>query len=91
MEGAFLLAFYSLQLRMDNGCQNTSDHFIIQIRCRGIAPSFGYPRESANNGVAEHFNRTLKKQIIYGMTEKLSDAYNNHWMLEKNGYLSPQL
>ena len=89
-----------LQLRMDNGCQYTSDHFINQIRYWGITPSFGYPREPETSGVVERFNRTLQEQIIYGRTysniEELSDAirtfidaYNHHWMLEKNGYLSP--
>lgn len=89
-----------LNLRMDNGCQYTSDHFINQIKYWGITPSFAYPREPETNGVVERYNRTLKEQIIYGRDynsimdlsetiEKFIDRYNNHWMLEKNGYLSP--
>ncbi len=89
-----------IQLRMDNGCQYTSDHFINQNRYWGITPGFGYPREPEINGVVECFNRTLKEQVIYVRAyrnvEDLSnairifiDSYNNHWMLEKNGYLSP--
>ena len=54
-----------------------------------------------SNGVAERFIRTLKEQAIYGRTfntmEEVRQAvaefvalYNDQWLIEKNGYLSPR-
>jgi putative transposase len=51
--------------------------------------------------VAERFLRTLQEQSIYGRTfdtiEEVRQAvadfvelYNEQWLLEKNGYLSPR-
>jgi transposase InsO family protein len=89
-----------LSLRMDHGSQYTSDHFLKQIRYWGIDPSFAFVQEPQTNGVAERFNRTLKEQAIYGrvflgiddVRSAVADfvtRYNNHWRLEKLGYLSP--
>jgi len=89
-----------LSLRMDNGSQYLSDHFLNQIRFWGIQPSFAFVEEPETNGVAERFNRTLKEQAIFGRifknTEDLRSAvsafvadYNNHWRLEKLGYQTP--
>ena len=55
-----------LSLRMDNGSQYLSDHFINQIRFWGIEPSFAFVRQPETNGVAERFNRMLKEQAIHG-------------------------
>ncbi len=89
-----------LSLRMDHGSQYTSDHFLKQVRFWGIEPSFAFVEEPQTNGVAERFNRTLKEQAIHGrvfvgiddVRRAVSDFvthYNNHWRLEKLGYLSP--
>ena len=54
-----------------------------------------------SNGVAERFMRTLKEQVIYGRTfDNMEDVrqavadfvelYNDQWLIEKNGYLSPR-
>ena len=62
-----------------------------------MIPALGTREPETNRGV-ERFNRTLKEQIIYGRAyrnvkdlfdaiRKFIDAYNQHWMLEKNGYL----
>lgn len=89
-----------LKLRIDNGCQYTSDYFLKQLKYLGIEESFGLIRQPQTNGVAERFNRTLKEQIVNGRIyqdiEELREAvrqfvglYNNHWLIAKLGYQSP--
>lgn len=89
-----------LSLRMDHGSQYLSNHFQKQIKAWGIAPSFAFLEQPQTNGVVERFFRTLKEQVIYGRVfknlEEVREAvsqfvelYNNHWLIEKNGYLSP--
>ena len=90
-----------LGLRMDHGCQYTSDDFLHQLRFWGITPDFGLVGQPETNGVAERFFRTLKEQAIYGRIfrtiEDLRKAvldfvetYNTAWRLEKNSYLTPR-
>ena len=87
-------------LRIDHGSQYLSDHFQKQIRAWGMAPSFAFLEQPQTNGVVERFFRTLKEQVIYGRTyENLEEVrqavsefvelYNNEWLIEKNGFLSP--
>ena len=89
-----------LALRMDHGCQYTSDDFLTQTKSWGISPNFALVGQPETNGVAERFIRTLKEQAIYGRifrnVEELRQAvrafattYNTSWILEKNGYLTP--
>ena len=89
-----------LALRMDHGTQYLSDHFTNQIKFWGIAPSYSFVAEPQGKGVVERFNRTLKEQVIHGRIyrnlDKLRDAvrlfvgrYNDQWLVEKNGFLSP--
>jgi transposase InsO family protein len=90
-----------LSLRMDHGTQYLSDHFQKQIEAWGIAPSFAFLEQPQTNGVAERFLRTLQEQAIYGRVfdtiEEVRQAvaefverYNDEWLIEKNGYLSPR-
>ena len=89
-----------LALRMDHGCQYTSDHFQHQLRWWGIAPSFAFLQQPQTNGVAERFIRTLKEQVVYGRAfrnleevrlavAEFIDLYNRHWRVEKNGFRTP--
>jgi transposase InsO family protein len=89
-----------LKLRIDNGCQYTSDYFLQQIHYFGIEDSFGLVKQPETNGVAERFHRTLKEQIIEGRIFKNADEvreavrkfveiYNEQWLVAKRGYLSP--
>ncbi len=89
-----------LSLRLDHGTQYTSEHFRNEARYWGLELSFGYVAEPQTNGVAERFNRTLKEQVIYGRVfrnvEELRAAvndfiakYNDQWLVEKNGFRSP--
>jgi len=89
-----------LSLRMDNGTQYVSDHFVNQVRFWGIHPSFAFVEQPQTNGVAERFNRTLREQALNGRifrnleevrvaVAEFVERYNHHWRLEKLGYLSP--
>jgi len=89
-----------LVLRQDHGCQYRSDHFQNQLRFWGIATSWAFVDEPQPNGVAERFNRTLKEQAIHGRifrnleevraaVRDFVELYNDQWMIEKLGYLSP--
>ena len=89
-----------LSLRMDHGTQYLSDHFTNQIKFWGIHPSYSFVAEPQGNGVVERFNRTLKEQVIHGRVyrnldelrdavRQFADRYNAQWLVEKNGFLSP--
>ena len=89
-----------LSLRMDNGTQYVSEHFRNQVRFWGVAASYAFIEQPQTNGVAERFFRTLKEQIIHGRVyrtvaelraavETFVDLYNEHWLPEKNGFMSP--
>jgi len=89
-----------LSLRMDNGTQYVSDHFRNQVRFWGVEASYAFVEQPQTNGVAERFFRTLKEQIVYGRVyrtvaevraavDTFVDLYNDQWLPEKNGFLSP--
>ena len=90
-----------LALRMDHGSQYLSDHFLNQLRYWGIHPSFGFLEEPETNGVVERWNRTLKKQAVYGRVfrnlaevraavAEFVERYNQCWRLEKLAYRTPR-
>jgi len=90
-----------LKLRMDHGSQFKSQGFLHQVKYWGLVPSFGFVREPETNGVIERFHRTFKEQIIHGgvyqgieelrqTISRFIETYNESWLLEKLGYLSPR-
>jgi len=89
-----------VSVRHDHGSAFMSEHFQNQLTFFGMAPSFAFVREPETNGVAERFIRTLKEQVVFGrIYTDIEDVraavrayfqrYNQHWLLEKNGYRSP--
>lgn len=89
-----------VKLRIDNGCQYTSDYFLEQIAYWGIEASFGLVRQPETNGVSERFHRTLKDQVIEGRIFRNVDEvretvrqfiqiYNEQWLVAKLNYQSP--
>jgi transposase InsO family protein len=89
-----------VSLRHDHGSAFMSGYFQKQLKAFGMTPSFAFVREPETNGVAERFIRTLKEQIVFGRIYQNIEAvraavrdyfecYNQHWLLEKNGYRSP--
>lgn len=90
-----------LSLRMDHGTQYTADDFRNEVKHWGMELSYGYVKEPQTNGVVERFNRTMKEQVIRGRVwrnvEELRaavgafvEAYNEQWLVAKNGYRSPK-
>src|SRR5512134_1074793 len=88
------------RFRPDHGSPFMSEHFQNQLKFFGMAPSFAFVWQPETNGVAERFIRTLKEQIVLGRIfqdieevraalRAYFDRYNQHWLLEKNGYRSP--
>ena len=87
-------------LRMDDGSQYLSDHFLNHLCYCGIHPSFGFLEEPETNGVVERSNRTLKEQAIYGRgfrnlaevraaVAAFLERYNQCWRLEKLAFRTP--
>jgi putative transposase len=79
-----------LLLRIDQGSQYLSDHFVNQVRFWGLYPCFAFLEQPQTNGVVERFNRTLKEQTIYGKVfrnieevrravGKFVEGYNAEW------------
>jgi putative transposase len=90
-----------LSVRMDHGTQYTADDFRNEVNHWGMKLSYGYVKEPQTNGVVERFNRTLKEQVVRGRVwrnvEELRaavgafvEAYNEQWLVAKNGYQSPK-
>lgn len=90
-----------LQLRHDHGSCFMAEDFQTQIKAWGMTPSFAFVGQPQTNGVVERFFRTLKEQVVHGRVfqtlHDLRDAvrafmarYNAEWLIEKNGFLSPQ-
>jgi transposase InsO family protein len=93
-------AALGLALRMDHGCQYTSDHFLNQIAYWGIAQSFSFVAQPQGNGIAERFIKTLKQQRIYGhvfrnaqevyqAVASFVQEYNHLWRIERLRFLTP--
>ena len=93
-------AVRGVQLRHDHGSCFMAEDFQTQISAWGMTPSYAFVGQPETNGVIERFFRTLKEQVSHGRVfqtiEDVRDAvrtfvarYNAEWLIEKNGYLSP--
>jgi putative transposase len=89
-----------LALRHDHGSNFMSEVFQKQIAFWGMAPSYAFAGEPETNGVIERLFGTLKEQVVHGRIyqtiDEVRDAvrafvarYNAEWLIEKNGYRSP--
>lgn len=76
-----------------------SDHFLNQVRFRGLAASLAFLSEAQTNKVAERFNRLLREQSIPGSVfqkveevrhavRAFGEVHNEHWHVEKLGLRS---
>jgi putative transposase len=90
-----------MQLRHDWGSQYMSDDYQAEIRFLGMESSPAFVRQPEGNGCVERFIRTLKEQLLWVRTfrtvEELRQAlaefrerYNQRWIVERLGYLTPQ-
>ena len=91
---------HDLSLRHDHGSAYFSNDFQKELRFLGIASSPAFVREPEGNGCIERFFRTLKENLLwvrdFATAEELRLAllefrrlYNEHWILERHGYLTP--
>jgi transposase InsO family protein len=91
---------HDLSLRHDHGSPYLSDDFQRELRFLGITSSPAFVREPEGNGCIERFFRTLKENLLwirdFATVEELRLAllefrrlYNEHWILERHGYLTP--
>lgn len=89
-----------LAVRHDHGSPFVADLYQKELRFVGAESSPAFVREPETNGVAERFIRTLKEQLLwirrFATIEELQAAlddfrrrYNESWLLERHGYLSP--
>jgi transposase InsO family protein len=89
-----------LALRYDGGSCFRSDHYQTKIDHLGIARSPAFHYEPETNGCAEKAIQTLKEQLLwidrFDTLDELRTAvnqfgrtYNEHWMIERHGYLTP--
>ncbi|MBU8901079.1 DDE-type integrase/transposase/recombinase, partial [Corallococcus sp. M34] len=89
-----------LAIRHDNGSQYTSEAFQHELRFLGASSSPSFVRSPEGNGCAERFIRTLKEQLLWVRSFDTVEAlrlalldwarqYNEHWLLERHGFLSP--
>lgn len=90
-----------IRLRHDHGSQYMSDDFQAEIAFLRMESSPAFVRQPEGNGCVERFIRTLKEQLLWVRTfqtvEELRQAiaefrerYNQHWIVERHNYLTPQ-
>jgi len=90
-----------IRLRHDHGSQYLSDDFQAEIAFLGMESSPAFVRQPEGNGCVERFIRTLKEQLLwvrpFRTLEELRCAlaafrerYNQHWIVERLGYRTPQ-
>jgi putative transposase len=86
--------------RHDHGSQYMSDDYQAEIAFLGMASSPSFVRQPECNGCVERFIRTLKEQLlwirVFQNVEELRCAlaefrerYNQHWIVQRLGYLTP--
>ena len=89
-----------LFVRADHGSQYSSADFKKEMKFLRIEESPAFVRSPECNGIIERFHRTLEDELLsFTQFETLEDAkilieefigrYNNHWIIERHGYLSP--
>ena len=85
---------------LEHGSVYLPDDFQEELRFLGIESSPAFVREPEGNGCIERFFRTLKENLLwvrdFATIEELCLAllefrrlYNEHWILERHGYLTP--
>ena len=89
-----------LAVRHDHGSRYMSDHFQKELAFLGIDSSPAFVRSPEGNGCAERFIRTLKENLLWVRTFKtieelrqallaFRETYNETWLIERHGFLSP--
>ncbi len=90
-----------LKLRHDGGSCFRSAHYQAEIDFLGIDRSPAFHYEPETNGIVEKFIQTLKEQVLWierfdtleqlrARIRRFAADYNEHWLLERNGYRTPR-
>ncbi len=90
-----------IRLRHDHGSQYMSDDFQAEIAFLGMESSPAFVRQPEGNGCVERFIRTLKEQLLWVRTfrtveelrqalQEFRERYNQRWIVQRLGYLTPQ-
>jgi len=98
--GFHAAAAAGLRLRHDHGSQYLSDDFQAEIAFLGMESSPAFVRQPEGNGCVERFIRTLKEQLLWVRTfqnlqelrqalEEFRERYNQRWIVQRHGYLTP--
>jgi putative transposase len=86
--------------RHDHGSQYMSDDYQAEIAFLGMESSPSFVRQPECNGCVERFIRTLKEQLLWVRTfqnveelrqalAEFRDRYNQRWIVQRLGYLTP--
>jgi putative transposase len=86
--------------RHDHGSQYMSDDYQAEIVFLGMESSPSLVRQPECNGCVERFIRTLKEQLLWvrtfqnveelrGALAEFRERYNQRWIVQRLGYLTP--
>ena len=86
--------------RHDHGSQYMSEDYQAEIAFLGMASSPSFVRQPECNGCVERFIRTLKEQLLWvrvfqnveelrGALAEFRERYNQRWIVQRLGYLTP--
>jgi putative transposase len=86
--------------RHDHGSQYMSDDYQAEIAFLGMQSSPSLVRQPECNGCVERFIRTLKEQLLWvrtfqnveelrGALAEFRERYNQRWIVQRLGYLTP--
>jgi len=86
--------------RHDHGSQYMSDDYQAEIAFLGMESSPSFVRQPECNGCVERFIRTLKEQLLWVKVfrnveemrcalAEFRDRYNQRWIVQRLGYLTP--
>jgi len=93
-------AAIGIRNRHDHGSQYMSDDYQAEIAFLGMESSPSFVRQPECNGCVERFIRTLKEQLLWVRTfqnveelrqalAEFRDRYNQRWIVQRLGYLTP--
>ena len=92
---------YPQQIRVDNGPENISKHFMAWASSRGIHIKYIQPGKPAQNAYIERFNRSYREAVLdmylfrsIGEAQRLTNCWFKHYNQERPhealGFMTPQ-
>ena len=92
---------YPQQIRVDNGPENISKHFMTWASYRGIHIKYIQPGKPAQNAYIERFNRSYREAVLdmylfrtIGEAQRLTNSWVKHYNQERPhealGFMTPK-